>query len=810
MKLRTRGGANRRLTMISSKQVLVTGGQFSQYNNYHGQASLDNKAAIDILTDAVAPSAFHDSEARFDPPKCHPRTRVKVLEKIMDWIVGAAKPFLWLNGAAGAGKSAIAQSTIEEGIERGLLHASFFFSRSDPSRNHAGPLIATLAYQLYCAFPESEVQTTILSAIKKDPLIFKKTLQRQFTSLVSQPLNAYFSRDESTQHRMPFVIVIDGLDECIDRASQKATLTGLASSVQTLDPYIRILIASRPEHDIKLSFSSKHMKDIHSHLSLDLDDEKEADADIKLYLHERFAQIKDEFDNRTTGRKLDTSWPGEEVIEELVDKSSGQFIYAATVVRYVESTRHRPDRRLDIVLNLRPHNGDNPFAQLDALYAMILESASDIDKVLHVLSLHMMESDRNSICCTIIEKLLLFDEGELETLFCDLGALVQIRWAQERFDLEPHQYLRILHASLFDYLLDKERSNQFSIDRNKEDTKHTTHILQYLATHCSTSFNSHLEMPLLYTFFFNTFTSCWGTISLELQQAAFSFPLRQFLTPHSDELCLYTDLVQFFVSPFLGLLEIMTLKDPQCSYIKDHQQAILISVINRELERYYNDDMLACLLLTFNHIGSHRFVPIVKQYSYVNYMIILDVIPFADTVEADRLFLRCIWNASEQIRHSSGVLHCRHTFYHDFVHRLLCDPSHLALGPRTYEEAALFCFKHLGAIPLPVASLAQDVATDDAEDDTCANAEPAFLDTNGGEWTLSTEHFSILAFDNDATYFFLLGYTIVFLPYCGRSETLILACEEYKASIAEKADGWAFPIRRRLLLKEIDKYLFSR
>ncbi|KAF9568151.1 hypothetical protein CPC08DRAFT_702577 [Agrocybe pediades] len=536
----------------------------------------------------------------------------------MDWIVGAAKPFLWLNGAAGAGKSAIAQSTIEQGIERDLLFASFFFSRSDPSRNHSGPLVATLAYQLYCAFPETAVQTTILSAIKKNPLIFKKRLEQQFTSLVIEPLKAYLSGDQSTQHRMPFVIVIDGLDECIDRASQKAILTGLAGSVQALDPYIRILIASRPEHDIKLSFSSKHIKDIHSQLSLDLDDEKEADADIKLYLHERFAQIKDEFDNRTTGRKLDASWPGEEVIEELVEKSSGQFIYAATVLRYVESTRHRPDHRLGIILNLRPQNGDRPFAQLDALYAMILESAPDIDKVLHVLSLHMMESDRNSVCCTIIEKLLLFDEGELETLFCDLGALVQIRRAKERYDPEPYPYLRILHASLFDYLLDEERSNQFSIDRNEEDIKHTTHILQYLATHCSTSFNSHLEMPLLYTFYFNTFTSCWGTISLELQQAAFSFPLRQFLTPHSDENCLYMERVQFFISPFLGLLEIMTLKDPQCSYIKDHQQAILVSVINRELERYYNNnDMLACLLLTFNHLGSHRSVPIVKQYSNV-------------------------------------------------------------------------------------------------------------------------------------------------------------------------------------------------
>ncbi|KAF9543065.1 hypothetical protein CPC08DRAFT_431335, partial [Agrocybe pediades] len=161
-----------RSTMISSNQgVLITGGQLNQYNNYHGQASLGNKELMDILTDAVAPNALHNSGACFDKPKCHPRTRIKIREIIMRWIVlgkdrddQAGTQFMWLNGAAGCGKSAIAQSTVESCIERGVLLASFFFNRSDSTRNHAGSLVATLAYQLYCAFPETKVQTEILSA----------------------------------------------------------------------------------------------------------------------------------------------------------------------------------------------------------------------------------------------------------------------------------------------------------------------------------------------------------------------------------------------------------------------------------------------------------------------------------------------------------------------------------------------------------------------------------------------------------------------------------------------------------------------
>ena len=39
-----------------------------------------------ILHRETATAAFHNSKERFDPPKCHPNTRLAVLEKIMKWI----------------------------------------------------------------------------------------------------------------------------------------------------------------------------------------------------------------------------------------------------------------------------------------------------------------------------------------------------------------------------------------------------------------------------------------------------------------------------------------------------------------------------------------------------------------------------------------------------------------------------------------------------------------------------------------------------------------------------------------------------
>ncbi|KAF9543231.1 hypothetical protein CPC08DRAFT_700543 [Agrocybe pediades] len=818
--------------ITSDRGVLITGGQFIQ-QHYHGQGSFVDKQLMDILMGAVATNALHDSGASFDKPKCHPRTRVKIREIIMRWIeLGrdkdeqAGKQFMWLNGAAGGGKSAIAQSTVESCIEQGLPLANFFFSKSDITRNHAGSLVATLAYQLYCAFPGTKIQTGILSAIQKDPLIFKKTLREQFTSLIIQPLVTHFSNGQSIQQPVPFLIIIDGLDECTDRSAQKAILTGLAESVRDSDLRIPIFVASRPEHDIKLSFSSKYLKDTHTRLSLDLEDEDDADSDIRLYLFDRFAEIKDDFDNRTMGRKLAQDWPGDEIIETLAEKSSHQFIYAATVIRYVESTRHRPDHRLDVVLNLRPVNGEHPFAQLDSLYAMILESALDIEKVLHVLALYLMDLDEN-IYCSVIEKLLSYDEGEVVTLFCDMGALVQVYKDMYHDQL----YLGFLHASFREYLLDAARSKQFHINMEYETIKHVTHALQYLASCCSNSFNrdSIAGTPMYMLCNIHPLLAQRTgqiTISLELRQAVLSFPTKEFLKPHTSTRT-YWVLLQDFVTPFLEILEAMVIADPMLSYIKDHQLRNLGSVLMQQIQQYFNNsDEHALILVLFYHLGSYRFVPVLQETNtFCRYS--SPFIPLPDLHESDVLHLSYIWKDSSCFRGDN--------VYHRFVRQLLRDTlagqtAECALGPIMHERAALACFKTLARVVLRPSGKNIDIAliTDDVEDDTyrklhfrsvtdngeCNNCANLVFDSpNGGQWQFEFNDRSPWEHvDNKDICFLLLGYLIFLLPRCGRSDALVTACKDY-TRLPDKpySDLWYlynhFPVRRRLFHNEINKYL---
>ncbi|KAF4617825.1 hypothetical protein D9613_006345 [Agrocybe pediades] len=800
--------------MISSKQVLVSGGQFSQYN-YYGQASVGNKVPIDILTEAVATNALHDSGASFDKPKCHPQTRVKIREIIMRWIVGededakGGKQFMWLNGAAGCGKSAIAQSAVESCIERGLPLASFFFSRSDSTRNHAASLVATLAYQLYCAFPGTQVQTEILSTIQNDPLIVKKTLQQQFTSLIIQPLKTYFVKDQITQGRVPFVIVIDGLDECSDRSAQKAILTALADSVRLSDFRIPIFIASRPERDIKLSFSSKHLKSVHTRISLDLEDRDDTNSDIRLYLFDKFADIKDDFNDRTTGRKLVYDWPGDEIVERLVGKSSGQFIYAATVIRYVESTRHRPDHRLEVVLSLRPDNGDHPFAELDALYTMILESVLNIEKVLRVLSLYFMDL---SLSCSTIEELLLYDEGEVETLFCDMAALVQISEPKNDFlrrnrtydpEHSPSFHLRVLHASLTDYLLDAARSKQFHIDMDYHGIRHVTRVLQYLTSCSSSSFKLYSNRATPITILARYQYGRIGQVPtpLELRQTALNFPLKEFLEPHASDYLTYPGLLQYFVTPFLELLEAIAINDPTCSCMKDHQLEILRALLMPQIQQYFNDDKLAAVLVLFYHLASHRFVPILQPLRIYHWHSTAFHLGY---IERDILSLSLIW--------SDPSLVFGDNVYHRYMRQLLHDPcptAKYAVGPAMHEKSALACFEELtrtAQLLKPSSGKNIDkvtLVTDDAEDD----AYPNFLSVRGGEWQFEFEVWGPKLNDDEGMHFLLLGYIIFLLPRCGRSDALVAACEEHRTSYVNQPPDGPFPIRRRLLHKEIDNYL---
>ncbi|KAF4611983.1 hypothetical protein D9613_004440 [Agrocybe pediades] len=436
--------------LINLSNSILSGGNFIQNNQIHN----GDLSGFARLLNNVAPNASYDSGHVVDPPKCHPNTRVAIIKTIINWASGTimdkemnAKPILWLKGGAGAGKSAIARSVAERGSNEGLLLGTFFFGAGDTTRNHVGGLVATLAYQVCRVFPE--LREMVTSLIEEDPLVFTRSISVQFTELIIRPLSTILPNHSGTT-QIPRLIIIDGLDECSANMDSQRDLLFTLQEVTNSTTLIRFLIF--------------------------LDDDYSAREDIELYLEDKFQEIKE---RHIFKHKLPATWPRLEIIWDLANKSSGQFIYASTVVRYIESPRHRPDQRLDAILNLRPPFKDLPFTELDALYRHIISKADDPSTLLNILAFPVLYEAYGPAYfkVTHIEKILQLEEGDVEVILADLHSLVTIA-----SDVDGGLGVRFLHKSLADFLCDSQRAGDLYLNLSTMRVQHAALLISAVST----------------------------------------------------------------------------------------------------------------------------------------------------------------------------------------------------------------------------------------------------------------------------------------------------------------------------------------
>jgi len=185
---------------------------------------------------------------------------------------------------------------------------------------------------------------------------------------------------------------------------------------------------------------------------LSLDDGYEQNADIERYLTDSFYKIST---THPLKAYIPTPWPTHAVISTLVQKSSGQFIYAATVIKYISSDRHRPTRRLEVILGMQPPRNDRPFAELDALYMGILSSVRDIKATIRLLGVFIFVKLRYK-SPQVMGGFMFLDPGEVQCLLSDLASVIEC--------VDKDTEIRMLHASFPDFLLDRSRSEEYYID----------------------------------------------------------------------------------------------------------------------------------------------------------------------------------------------------------------------------------------------------------------------------------------------------------------------------------------------------------
>ena len=381
---------------------------------------------------------MHDSLARYPPPLCHPKTREKVLKIISDWIDDSypRQRVMWLNGPAGAGKSAIAQ-TIAERYKDSRMAASFFFLRNSPDRGVAGRLFLTLAWQLARSIPET--RTYIGSALQIEPLLYAKSVNIQFGQLIRQVFENLL-HDKPDLRPEKSLVIIDGVDECAPEQDQKLFLTLIADALAHTNIPLRFLICSRPEAHIKETFDMEIMQDITR--ALVLDEKFAPNDDIRRYLEDEFFRI-------FTKRNI-SSLPSDKDIHHLISKASGQFIYASTVVKFIDDDGCIPREQLNIILKLRPASSPSPYAQLDQLYTQILSQQPDVRFLRDIFALIIALSDPSF---KFICRRLRISEESLRLKLRKMHSLLLI----------SDSNITTYHLSLRDFFLDKKRAVKYRI-----------------------------------------------------------------------------------------------------------------------------------------------------------------------------------------------------------------------------------------------------------------------------------------------------------------------------------------------------------
>ena len=201
------------------------------------------------------------------------------------------------------------------------------------------------------------------------------------------------------------------MDESHDKAIQQLILRLLCETItiHKLELPLRFLIGSRPESHIHASFDQESLYTITKRVVLD--ETFNPGRDIRVFLQDGFAKI-------CARSHMQQPWPNVGIIDLLVQRSSGQFIYAATVLKFVGADFCSPTKQLALVL--KPDL--TAFSDLDQLYTQILSVYPSAVNIVEVLGI-IIASDENSP--EVIEDILGLEEGELKPVLRGLSSLMK-------------------------------------------------------------------------------------------------------------------------------------------------------------------------------------------------------------------------------------------------------------------------------------------------------------------------------------------------------------------------------------------------
>jgi len=395
----------------------------------------------------------------------------------MDWCDDPnGKCIFWLNGMAGTGKSTISRTIALELAEKKRLAASFFFTRGKKDISHSRMFFTTIAAQLANSLPV--LRTFISDAIDNNTHIFQKGPREQWSQLILNPL-----KNAPTQS-IQLVVVIDALDECDSMEDIQLILQLLEEAKDLETVRIKIFLTSRPEIPIFDGFrqlSDEAYQDFILH-NIPLDT---VNADISTFFLQKLSPLK-------AKHGLETPWPGEQIIEQLVERAAGLFIYAATTLRFIQDGIDGPEEPLSLILSATK-SSLSATKHLDGIYTTVLQHS-----VLGKRGDHECDQECEQECEQLAGR---FRQvvGSIVVMFNtvparNLAQLLQIPFKMVSKTLDSvrsvlnvpdneSQPIRLFHLSFRDFLQDSQRCRdfRFQIDEKEIHTSLFRNCMQHIS-----------------------------------------------------------------------------------------------------------------------------------------------------------------------------------------------------------------------------------------------------------------------------------------------------------------------------------------
>jgi len=365
-----------------------------------------------VMPENVPEAILVDGVGRYDHAHGSFAGREWLDERLDAWIAGPRGSRIFcLLGGPGAGKSAIAWHWCY--TRKDVIAFHYCVHRhaetADPNR-----VLLSLAAQIAAHLPEYERR---LPALDQNELreTVKGDTRTVFDTLLLKPFDWNFpipSRDQ--------LVVIDGLDEAT--TGETNDLAKVIGEVWVGLPYwLRLVVTARPELDVSEYLGSLHPFVLSA-------SSPENMGDIRMFLR----------------RQLTPKQASDDVINQIVAKSEGSFLYAHLVVEEIRAGRHSLDQIAEFPEELTGYYKGwfrRKFPNLESYHRELHELVS------------VIIAQRVPLPLSVLSSTLGLSQYELRLRLMKLGVLFPLR--EEHQGTERVTLVTLMHKSLHDWLTGK-------------------------------------------------------------------------------------------------------------------------------------------------------------------------------------------------------------------------------------------------------------------------------------------------------------------------------------------------------------------